>query len=236
MLKDSSSADTSQCWRIVKADFDAWSLHILRFHLTAIWAAHPSTEHSVCAPELRRNPNIRWTPPCQSCCLCGISQTRCKTSPLLRIYDQGCSWSTCATLRSSNCQGRLVFHLVLKADVLTPLPCTCLSLWLFGALTACCFANMEARVLAVSTSFRFLLPQTPFLPFASSKFKVFNYVMCTIVSRDGTSDSIYFRLLEEQGLRPHTLPWWHPCKSQPALANLSWLFRKSSRLLYGQKD
>ena len=40
---------------------------------------------------------------------------------------------TCSTLRSSN-QGRLAFLMRSKADFLTPLPCTCLSLWLYWAV------------------------------------------------------------------------------------------------------
>ena len=52
------------------------------------------------------------------------------------IFRPGCSWSSCSTLRRSS-QGRLVFPVRLKAVVLTRLPCTCLSSWLFWALSAC---------------------------------------------------------------------------------------------------
>ena len=67
---------------------------------------------------MRRNHTLGDRP--RSWC-CWIAHTRCKTWPLLRFSDQGCSWSSCSTLRSSN-KDLLVFHLVFKTDVLTPLP------------------------------------------------------------------------------------------------------------------
>jgi hypothetical protein len=42
----------------------------------------------------------------------------------------------CSIVRSSN-QGRVVFHLVLKADVLTPFPCTCLVQGTSNSRSAC---------------------------------------------------------------------------------------------------
>jgi hypothetical protein len=44
------------------------------------------------------------------------SENPSRDMSLLGFSDQGCSWSSFSTLRCSN-HGRLVFHLVLKADV-----------------------------------------------------------------------------------------------------------------------
>ena len=130
---------------------------------------------------------INWAPPCQSC-LCGISQNRCKTLPLLWFYDQGA-------------HGQLVLLLLCKhgsqrvgiPHFLTFLtPCIRLLSYLARHLSSQCSLASCAHSSLARWLFRF----------------------------------DFFRLLEEQGLRLHTLPWWHPSKSQPSFANRSWLIRK----------
>ena len=50
----------------------------------------------------------------------GIAHTRWKTCPLMRFSDQG-SWSSCVKLQPLG-HVRFVFQMILKSDVLTPLP------------------------------------------------------------------------------------------------------------------